>query len=127
MKRAKTPSSKGPASRSEADYNFVSNEIYVTFSMTARVEPIRRWGFVPLHRKKPRRSVSAGLSRHAVRVGGIDTRVRQISEEVTSVDGRASRLPRSIRGIPQARMSAAAEATAQPAPIVGLWSHRSTT
>jgi hypothetical protein len=36
-----------PASRSEADYNFVSNEIYVTFSTSTRVEPIRRWGFVP--------------------------------------------------------------------------------
>jgi hypothetical protein len=47
-----------PASRSEADYNFVSNEIYVTFSMTARVESIRRWGFVPGTRTIHERSMT---------------------------------------------------------------------
>jgi hypothetical protein len=36
-----------PASRSEADYNFISNEIFVVFSTADRVEPVRRFGFLP--------------------------------------------------------------------------------
>ena len=33
-----------PASRSDADYNFVSNEIYVTFATTTKKEPARLFG-----------------------------------------------------------------------------------
>jgi hypothetical protein len=33
-----------PASRSEADYNFVSNEVYVVFTTCARQEHVRRFG-----------------------------------------------------------------------------------
>jgi hypothetical protein len=33
-----------PASRSEADYNFISNEIFVTFARTERRESIKRLG-----------------------------------------------------------------------------------
>ena len=36
-----------PASRSEADYNFISNEIFVAFAMVERPEPIKRFGFLP--------------------------------------------------------------------------------
>jgi hypothetical protein len=36
-----------PASRSEADYNFISNEVYVSFAGIGRQEPIRRFGFLP--------------------------------------------------------------------------------
>ena len=36
-----------PASRSEADYNFISNEIFVGFATVTRQERIRRFGFVP--------------------------------------------------------------------------------
>jgi hypothetical protein len=36
-----------PASRSEADYNFISNEIYVAFTTATRSERIRRFGFLP--------------------------------------------------------------------------------
>ena len=36
-----------PASRSEADYNFISNEIFVGFVTITRQERIRRFGFVP--------------------------------------------------------------------------------
>ena len=36
-----------PASRSDASYNFISNEIFVTFARVARVEPARRFGFLP--------------------------------------------------------------------------------
>ena len=39
-----------PASRSEADYNFVSNEIFVTFESTERRESVRRFGFFPASR-----------------------------------------------------------------------------
>jgi hypothetical protein len=39
-----------PASRSEADYNFISNEIFVTFSTIARVERGTRFGFLPTSR-----------------------------------------------------------------------------
>ena len=36
-----------PASRSEADYNFVSNEIFIAFATRARREATRRFGFLP--------------------------------------------------------------------------------
>lgn len=36
-----------PASRSEADYNFVSNEIFVTFAQVERQESIKRLGIFP--------------------------------------------------------------------------------
>jgi hypothetical protein len=40
-----------PASRSEADYNFVSNEIFVSFASVERKEPVRRLGFIPGSRR----------------------------------------------------------------------------
>ena len=36
-----------PASRTEADYNFISNEIYVGFVSETHREPIRRFGILP--------------------------------------------------------------------------------
>ena len=39
-----------PSSRSEADYNFISNEIFVQFQMRERHEIGRRFGFLPLSR-----------------------------------------------------------------------------
>jgi hypothetical protein len=36
-----------PASRSDADYNFVSNEIFVKFATTTKHEAVRRFGFIP--------------------------------------------------------------------------------
>ena len=36
-----------PASRSEADYNFISNEVFVAFASVERREPIKRFGFLP--------------------------------------------------------------------------------
>jgi hypothetical protein len=36
-----------PASRSEADYNFISNEIFVTFRTDSHVERGRRFGVFP--------------------------------------------------------------------------------
>jgi hypothetical protein len=39
-----------PASRSEADYNFISNEIFVAFRTTERKESTRAFGFLPVRR-----------------------------------------------------------------------------
>jgi len=39
-----------PATRSEADYNFVSNEIFVRFDVRHRLEAARRFGFLPVTR-----------------------------------------------------------------------------
>jgi hypothetical protein len=36
-----------PASRSEADYNFISNEIFVAFAVAERRESVRRLGIFP--------------------------------------------------------------------------------
>lgn len=36
-----------PASRSEADYNFIANEVFVTFTTREEREPIRRLGVFP--------------------------------------------------------------------------------
>jgi hypothetical protein len=36
-----------PASRSEADYNFISNELFVAFETAERQEPVRRLGVFP--------------------------------------------------------------------------------
>jgi hypothetical protein len=36
-----------PATRSEADYQFMSNELFVDFATAVRQEPFRRFGFLP--------------------------------------------------------------------------------
>lgn len=36
-----------PSTRSDADYNFISNEIYVAFATSARQAPVRRFGVLP--------------------------------------------------------------------------------
>ena len=40
-----------PASRSEADYNFISNEIFVAFATIERQERVIRFGFLPSRRR----------------------------------------------------------------------------
>jgi len=37
-----------PATRSEADYNFISNELFIEFVIETREERTRKWGFVPV-------------------------------------------------------------------------------
>ena len=39
-----------PATRSEADYNFISNELYVGFDTIERREPFKRFGLLPATR-----------------------------------------------------------------------------
>jgi len=36
-----------PATRSEADYQFMSNELFVDFARETRRQPVRRFGFLP--------------------------------------------------------------------------------
>lgn len=36
-----------PATRSEADYHFISNELFVAFATVERREPIKRFGMLP--------------------------------------------------------------------------------
>jgi hypothetical protein len=36
-----------PATRSDADYNFISNEVYVAFAARTRRERVTRFGFLP--------------------------------------------------------------------------------
>ena len=40
-----------PASRADAGYNFISNEVYLAFRFRERIEPVRRLGLVPGHRR----------------------------------------------------------------------------
>jgi hypothetical protein len=40
-----------PASRSEADYNFISNEVFVSFGQRTRIERTRRFGILPATRE----------------------------------------------------------------------------
>ena len=47
-----------PASRSEADYNFMSNEIFVVFETGTREEPARRFGLFPGTRSVPYKKMS---------------------------------------------------------------------
>ena len=37
-----------PATRSEADYNFISNELFIDFVTEAHEERTRKWGLVPV-------------------------------------------------------------------------------
>src|SRR6266542_2427568 len=39
-----------PATRSEADYNFISNEVFVQFTTATREEPMKRFGLLPATR-----------------------------------------------------------------------------
>ncbi|MSO57011.1 MAG: hypothetical protein EXQ55_08860 [Acidobacteria bacterium] len=51
-----------PATRSEADYNFITNEIFLTFTTSEREEPIRRLGIFPGTRRVAEKTLTlAGL------------------------------------------------------------------
>ncbi|HEY7290428.1 MAG TPA: hypothetical protein VH583_11400 [Vicinamibacterales bacterium] len=47
-----------PATRSEADYQFMSNEIFVDFATLEQREPFRRFGFLPATRAVVRKSLT---------------------------------------------------------------------
>jgi hypothetical protein len=47
-----------PATRSDADYNFISNEIYVVFELTTRREPVKRLGILPGTRERSEKTMA---------------------------------------------------------------------
>ena len=47
-----------PASRSDADYNFISNEVFVAFSTRERLEVTRQFGIIPRTRTVTERTSS---------------------------------------------------------------------
>src|SRR5262245_43375462 len=47
-----------PASRSEADYNFISNEVYVRFVVDVTREPVKRFGFIPASKTIERKAMT---------------------------------------------------------------------
>ncbi|HKB10747.1 MAG TPA: hypothetical protein VKD69_08830 [Vicinamibacterales bacterium] len=47
-----------PATRSEADYNFISNEVFVGFETTERREKTTRFGFLPSTRVVSEKSMT---------------------------------------------------------------------
>jgi hypothetical protein len=49
-----------PATRSDADYNFISNEIFVEFTTMTVEEPIKRFGILPATRSVPRKTMTIG-------------------------------------------------------------------
>jgi hypothetical protein len=61
-----------PATRSEADYNFLSNEIFVTFATVERREPVRRLGIIPGTRRVTEKALTvADLSKRLETAAGI--------------------------------------------------------
>ena len=47
-----------PSTRSDADYNFISNEIYVAFTIVEREERIKRFGVLPSTRMVPEKAMT---------------------------------------------------------------------
>jgi hypothetical protein len=60
-----------PATRSEADYNFISNELFVLFATRDRVEQVKRFGFLPSSRI---------VSEAVMHVSGLEAKLAGIQE-----------------------------------------------
>ena len=61
-----------PATRSEADYNFISNEVFVRFSTTDREERTTRFGFLPSRRVVQEKTMSVrGLEEVLAAIDGV--------------------------------------------------------
>jgi hypothetical protein len=61
-----------PTSRAEADYNFISNEVFVTFATGMRHEPVRRLGIFPGTRMVAQKVMTmAGLEQALAALEGI--------------------------------------------------------
>jgi hypothetical protein len=53
-----------PATRSDADYNFIANEIFVTFATSEREEPTKRLGIIPGTKRVTEKALSlTGLAK----------------------------------------------------------------
>jgi hypothetical protein len=55
-----------PASRSEADYNFISNEFFVGFRENIRRERVKRFGFLPSSKTVTEKAMTIGDLERAV-------------------------------------------------------------
>jgi hypothetical protein len=61
-----------PATRSDADYNFISNEFYLNFERRIRVEPARLLGFIPGSRRVQEKTLSLeGLESMLAAIEGV--------------------------------------------------------
>jgi hypothetical protein len=61
-----------PATRSDADYNFISNELYVAFSTRDRIERRRAFGIFPSARTRAEKALTmAGLERALTATDGV--------------------------------------------------------
>jgi hypothetical protein len=61
-----------PATRSDADYNFISNEVYVAFSTVEREERVKRFGVLPTSRTVTEKSMTlTGLEAALAGMAGI--------------------------------------------------------
>jgi hypothetical protein len=61
-----------PATRSEADYNFISNELYVDFVTTERRESFKRFGVLRGHRTVAEKAMTlAGLETALTGMDGV--------------------------------------------------------
>ena len=61
-----------PATRSDADYNFISNELYVGFETTQRRERIKRFGVLPGVRMVTEKAMTLqGLETALVGIDGV--------------------------------------------------------
>src|SRR5205809_5306437 len=49
-----------PSTRSDADYNFISNEIYIAFQTVERSEPVKRFGVFPATRTVAQKAMTIG-------------------------------------------------------------------
>jgi hypothetical protein len=63
-----------PATRSDADYNFISNEVFVQFATHDREERSTRFGFLPSTRTVTEKVLDlAGLERALIEIADIGT------------------------------------------------------
>ena len=88
-----------PASRSEADYNFISNEVYVAFATVTRRERVLRFGFLPASKTSIDKAMTiAGLE--AALAGIPDIGAPDYSDEAMMQFLRAERIvpPYQTRG-----------------------------
>ena len=61
-----------PATRSEADYNFIANEIFIKFTTENNTEPVKRLGIFPGTRRVPRKTMTLeGLGKVLEQAEGI--------------------------------------------------------
>lgn len=61
-----------PATRSDADYNFISNELYVGFETIERQQPIKRFGILPGVRTVSEKAMTlAGLEAALAAIEGV--------------------------------------------------------